>query len=565
MGLNLSIAVPLENGEYLSEDNMFEVQIFWRWLRKNIHTRDILILSLLFFGYSLTRLINLDKFPIFTDEGIYIRWAQVAWKDATFRFISLTDGRQPLQTWGTIPFLKLFPTNMLFGGRLFSVVSGLGTLVGLLTTMWYLFGKRAAYYTGFLYVITPYFLFYDRMALVDSAVTAAVVWMFFFSILLARTLRLDIAMILGFITGFALLGKSSMRLYAALVVLGSFLVIYPSEISKVGEFFSRLKGAFFGKTHKVAQLVNFFILYGVVIAIALLIYNVQRLSPYLHFVEQKNTTFVLTLPELLAHPFSQFSSNIINIPYYIFAEMGYVVAIIGVIGFFFMYKKDRTITLYLLSWITIVVLMLSFVARVLFPRYVMPLGALLIMPAGYFISEIHNKKYFIGILSAIFLSVFYFHYTIIFDPAKIPFPQIDRGQYIEDWPAGWGIKEIVDMAREKTKDKPVYLLTEGDFGMAGDTLRSHIRFGEEIHVKAYWPLSVANLEENQALLEDNYVYVVYSHCKEKTYTGGIIRDESCWEFEDTRPVQLIKKYPKPGGNAAIYLFQLKPASENRVK
>lgn len=550
------------NGECLV-NSMFDIYIFWDWIRKNIRTRDVLIIGALVVAYLLTRLIHLSAFPIFTDEGIYIHWSQVAWKDASVRFISLTDGRQPLQTWATIPFLKLFPQNMLFAGRLFSVASGLVTLAGLITTMWYVINKKAAYYTGLLYVITPYFLFYDRMALVDSAVTAGIVWMFFFSIILARTLRLDVAMILGFITGFTLLGKSSVRLYTALMFLAVFLVIYSRGIHTIKDYVLHIKESLFGKSHKIQKILNFIILYGVVVAIGFLIYNVQRLSPYMHFVEQKNATFVLTLPELLADPLSQFPSNIINIPYYLLSEMGYVVGILALVGFYFMYKNEKTLTSYLLSWIVLAAVLLSFVARVLFPRYIMPLGALLIMPGGYMLSYIKNKKYLVGIFIVIFASITYFNYTILFDPANIPLPQVDRGQYLEEWPAGWGIKEIVDLAREKSAEKPVYILADGDFGMAGDVLRSHIRFGEEIHVRAYWPLSRENLMENQSLLKDNHVFVVYSHCKEKGFHDGITRDESCFEFESERPLKLIQKYIKPKGKAAIYLFELQPSAVNK--
>src|SRR3989344_9526541 len=120
--------------------------------------------------FALTRLVKLDGFPIFSDEGIYIHWSKVAWHDATWRFISLTDGRQPLQTWATIPFLKLFSQNALFAGRLFAVTSGFIAFLGVVATARYLIGARAALIAGFLYVITPYFLFYDRIALVDAAV-----------------------------------------------------------------------------------------------------------------------------------------------------------------------------------------------------------------------------------------------------------------------------------------------------------------------------------------------------------------------------------------------------------
>ena len=110
---------------------MFDIFAIIFWVKKNISKKDFLFIFLLFVIYFLTRLYNLDKFPIFSDEGIYIHWAKVAWHDASWRFISLTDGKQPLQTWGTIPFLKLFPENAFLAGRLFSVATGFAGLVGM--------------------------------------------------------------------------------------------------------------------------------------------------------------------------------------------------------------------------------------------------------------------------------------------------------------------------------------------------------------------------------------------------------------------------------------------------
>src|SRR3990167_1673242 len=161
---------------------MFDIFGIISWIKKNISRKDLLFILLLILIYFLTRLYRLDQFPIFSDEGIYIRWAKVAWHDASWRFISLTDGKQPLQTWGTIPFLKLFPNNALLAGRLFSVASGFVGLIGMFTLLYYLFNKRTAFIGSFIYVFTPFFLFYDRLALVDSAVNAGFIWILFLSL-----------------------------------------------------------------------------------------------------------------------------------------------------------------------------------------------------------------------------------------------------------------------------------------------------------------------------------------------------------------------------------------------
>lgn len=502
---------------------MFDFGQIFNWVKKNISIRDVCIILGLIVLYALTRIVNLDKFPIFTDEGIYIRWAKVAWHDATWRFISLTDGRQPLQTWGTIPFLKLFPDNALFAGRLFSVTSGFITLTGIFTTTYYLFNKKTAYISSFLYVITPMFLFHDRMALVDSAVSAGVIWMFFLSIIIARFRRLDATLLLGMVGGLSLLTKSSVKLFLSVT------------------FFSVVYILFEQNKNRINKLISFGFLNILAFAIAYAIYNVQRLSPFFQFVSSKNNTFVLTFAQLLNNPFELLLINIKKIPYYLLSEMGYVIPILGIIGLIILVKKKNVSGYFLSLWILVVFFLISLVAMVLYPRYIMSLGVLLLIPSGYLIASLNSIRSLWVLILAV-LSIFYFNYTILFDHAKIPFPQVDRGQYIEDWPAGWGIKEIVDYARETSGGAKVKILAEGDFGMSGDLLESHLQSTDtNIEIKGYWPLDLSSLDENRKLVKNQKVLIVFSHRN---------------KFEESWPMRRIAKYDKPGGKSAIYLYEL---------
>jgi len=63
------------------------------------YKKEILLGLGLTVAYFATRLFNLTLMPIFTDEAIYIRWSEIALYDPTWRFISLSDGKQPLMIW----------------------------------------------------------------------------------------------------------------------------------------------------------------------------------------------------------------------------------------------------------------------------------------------------------------------------------------------------------------------------------------------------------------------------------------------------------------------------------
>src|SRR3989344_4171474 len=80
--------------------------------------------------YFTLRLTNLANLPIFTDEAIYIRWAQIAKQDASWRFIALTDGKQPLFVWTAMITLRLI-ADPLVAGRMVSVIAGFGSLAGI--------------------------------------------------------------------------------------------------------------------------------------------------------------------------------------------------------------------------------------------------------------------------------------------------------------------------------------------------------------------------------------------------------------------------------------------------
>src|SRR5260221_509615 len=74
--------------------------------------------------YFLTHLWNLTLLPVFADESIYIRWAQLMMDDwHRYLFFALNDGKTPLFIWSLIPFQYLF-ADQLFAARFVSVLVG---------------------------------------------------------------------------------------------------------------------------------------------------------------------------------------------------------------------------------------------------------------------------------------------------------------------------------------------------------------------------------------------------------------------------------------------------------
>ena len=506
---------------------MFEIEKIIKFIKKNFSKRDVIIIIILLGLYFITRLVNLDKWPIFTDEGIYIRWAKTAWHDASWRFISLTDGRQPLHTWGMIPFLKLFPNNPLLGGRMFSVFSGLLALIGFFITLFYLFGKKGAYIGSFLYITLPFFLFYDRMALIDSMVNAGFIWMFFTSVLLANTLNFGVALLFGLETGMFLLAKSSVKLFLLLSGLAVFFIFFQHKL--------KIKKRFYNT-------VSFLILYSASALLAFIIYNIQRLSPYFHFVSQKNHTFVLTMSELLHNPLQVFFKNIRILPVYVSGELGWTFIPFFLVGLFWLFKKKKDLFYYWLGWILLSYVAISLIAKVVFPRYLLFMGGLVLIPLAYYFVSLKSVKKTVLSLIILLCVPLYFNYIILYYPKLLPFPEIDKGQYVKGITAGWEIKEILNIARDNAKEKPVILLAEGDFGVVGDMLSAELTPNDKnIWVKGYWPLDKKILVENQKYLKDHYVFVVFSHNQNPSQE---------W------PIKEVEVSKRGVGDKSIHLFEL---------
>ncbi len=247
--------------------------------------KGILILALIISLYFLLRLPNLTLQPIFADEAIYIRWAQVMRAEPTLRFLPLSDGKTPLFMWLMIPVFK-FIHDPLLAGRLLSVASGFFTLLGVFFLSRKIFSTKTAFWASLLYAITPYTVFFDRMALVDSMLAGFTVWVIYFAVRLVKSLRLDVAMILGYLLGGAILTKTP-----------GLLNLFILPFTLIG--FRREKG----KRHSLVKLI---ILWLVAITIALISYNLLRLGSNFHMLSSRNTDYIFSPFELLGRPLDPF-------------------------------------------------------------------------------------------------------------------------------------------------------------------------------------------------------------------------------------------------------------------
>ncbi|MBI4389305.1 MAG: glycosyltransferase family 39 protein [Nitrospinae bacterium] len=169
-------------------------------------------------GYRLT------AFPIFTDEAIYIHWAQIIAGDPGQLFIPLVDGKQPLFMWLTALFLPLI-SDPLVAGRTVSIAAGLFALAGIYLIGRDHFSARHGLAAALVHAFCPYAFFFDRLALVDSLLSALGVWTVYVALGIATGRRSGPVpfAVMGTFLGLAALTKAS-ALALAPVPLFVFLV-----------------------------------------------------------------------------------------------------------------------------------------------------------------------------------------------------------------------------------------------------------------------------------------------------------------------------------------------------
>ncbi len=457
---------------------------------------EIIIAFLIIGVFAVSRLLTLLSFPIFTDEAIYLRWAQIAKNDPNWRFISLTDGKQPLFIWLTMIAMR-FITDPLLSGRLVSVGAGFASLVGLFLLGREVFKNRwVGIITASLYAFSPFALIYDRLALYDSLVATFAVWGLYLTVKFVRTLKLDTALLLGIVSGLAVLNKTS-----------GFFILYLLPFS--------LLLLDFAKKQRYLHLIRFVALSLLIVIFTYAIYSLLRLSPYFYIIDEKNSLFVYPFSEWIKHPFIQLLGNAQGLISWFLSYIG-IPVLMFCIASFFLSKEYMRGKLLLALWFLLPFIALLLFGKQLYPRYIFFMTLSLFPLAGFSIfalSQRLKKPLFIVILLIFSYSYFLISdFLILTNPAKSPIPESDKGQYLTGWPSGVGVKESVRFFTKEAEKKPIVIATGGTFGLLPYAYEIYLYDNPNVTIKSYWPINTVP-QELTTLASSHEVYLVfYQEC-----------------------------------------------------
>ena len=419
----------------------------WKWIL------GLFFVLLVAFGL---RVYHLTILPFFADEAIYIRWSQIMASEPTLRFLPLSDGKQPLFMWILMFFVKRM-SDPLFAGRLLSAVSGIGSIIGLFLLTYYIFKSRlSALFASILWAVSPLSLFFDRMALVDSMLTCFGIWTLFLSLVTADYLRLDLAMITGFVLGFAGLTKSPALFFAALIPVAVILLKKPKNLLKYAG------------------------LLAVTYIIAFAMYNIQRLGPNFALLTSRTEDYVFPFSRILTYPTDPIRYNLPTTFSWLFAMGPFGLMLLALIGLIVNFKKHPKYILILGAWFLAPLIYEAEFTKSFTLRYILFLAPPLYVFAASAFNKMSGKwKYLTALALIIFVvQAGVFDYFLLTSPEKANFPLRERMGYFQEWTSGIGIKQVADYIRNKHNEnssKRIIIGTEGYFGTLPDGLEMYIQ------------------------------------------------------------------------------------------
>jgi len=552
-----------------------------------------------------TRLPNLLALPMFYDEAIYLQYARAYLSDPEKNLLisAEKDGKPPLFIWGLAWFWNLL-SDPLLGARFLSVLGG--ALAGIFIYMAgrKLFSPATGWIAAFFYCLSPIFILHNRLAVHSSWETAAGAASLYFAISLGKRPRAAYALGLAAAIGLGLLVKQTAYFYFVLAPLVIFMLrrrpdialaqqkpdigslryfslwwyslrlskipaFYRSWLQSTSNFFHERQSttiwkltAHFRGAGKLARNLKwrrtvYAAIVGVIaIALAATFYLPLRSHPESYLLSSTDTSYALSLEEILGLPFNLWQKNLAETWnwYQVYYGIPILLLALAATGYAVLKPKKSQAEMILLAWAVLPVIAQIILARQhWFSRYVVAFGPPLMLLAAiglvrfchYFIAISRERLGWtggfavgIGILLC-FISVgplVKVDNDLVNNPAQAAIADKDRWQYIEGWPSGYGISEALNYVRDLAAQDAVLLYIDQT-----DTSPEYYFLYQFQHLQGwvyYARTAGANWNTHSFYYERNSYYIT---------TGQ--PDIALRPY-----LELKKVFPKPNGQAALAIY-----------
>jgi 4-amino-4-deoxy-L-arabinose transferase-like glycosyltransferase len=340
----------------------------------------------------------------------------------------------------------------LFGARLLSLIGGLLQILSVVLLVRELKGRvLSQVIAAVLVTFLPFWFFHHRMALMDGWLA---VWLTFSVLFLLKSLRtksVSVSILSGLCFGAALLTKIPAVLAIPSLVLMS---LYHLDSQK-----------------KLMPVVKHI---AISLGIGLFMFACLKISPSFSQLFSRGGDFLFSVSDIFK---GIWFTTIKNTPSYLNYFWQYATPpafILFAISPFLKYERKRSVLL-LLSFLAFCI-PIALMGKVVFPRYLLPAMIFLTVAVSLTAESLMRYKNSVvkwsgvgAVMLAILFST-HFMYPQMSNPNATPFVSADRMQYLTEWSAGHGTKEIYQRIVTESKTHTVAVATEGYFGSLPDGL-----------------------------------------------------------------------------------------------
>lgn len=427
-------------------------------------------LLLLICVFLAVRLIDLTKLPIFNDESIYLDWG---WRELTtpgMLFYSLYDGKQPLFMW-IFGIAELIGKDPIVSGRIVTVLCGLVSLVGLYKVGSKYLNRTVGIVSAGIYIIVPYFSFYDRQALMESAVAAVGIWFVYFSLSFFKDSTRKLAIILGIIAGIGLFVKTSFSIFLITFAIYAIFFILREDIQKKRSI------KLFGVMTLVMGLVDLLLI----------------IQPLFWETLSSNSRYTLSISEIIKTFPIHLIHNLIGNSEILLVFFSPFFIVLSLIGFYYLWKENKKRFLLLFTFFVFVPIFIESLTTItVSQRYLVSLTPLLIIPAA-FVTDRAMKKRNVLILALFTLGASYcIVLTILqvtrpikyFDILSKIFPYSDKSAYVLGQTSGYGVPDVVSYIQNVSRNQTVYVGVALNTGNPESAMMTY--FHDDGHVKVIY-------------------------------------------------------------------------------
>ncbi|MCR4329324.1 MAG: glycosyltransferase family 39 protein [Candidatus Roizmanbacteria bacterium] len=479
-----------------------------------------LFLFTLLTGFLL-RILWLSHFPVFTDEAIYAHWAQGLVNGTLSPFISISDGKTPLFIWAIAAVVKLgIPYTL--AGRILSACGFIGTALFI-----YLLSKKTMkgfwiVVPTFLYALSPFTLFFERMGLMDSLLTFfSTGFLYFTYLFLTKKNSMYRVLLASLFLSLAFMTKPSALLFVYTSTLIPLLYIF---IDKKKALYSLL----------------------LVIPTLFILFLLSRSSGFSAY-SFKNMEF--TYP--LTTDWQILLNNLImNIKTLAPAFALYFLPVLILFPFALYYlttEKQYELLLQILLYMLIPVGIVMVFGRIVFSRYFLSFVPLIFFAQGYTLMHISNAKNSLvkrGLLGiSLFGTLLYFAYgssMTLTDPSHAFLSKQDRWQYITSTASGFGMTESIDFIKKMQTEATI--VTTQDFGNLPYIFDFAFEHEPKITIKGTWTQNPKTIQSEMSNI-DTPLYVVYNlPLKDMPKSSTTLKQ--------------LFAYTRPGNISGIRIFEL---------